>query len=425
MRQGAPDRLDPDRLLHPLADYKSIGLAVSGGADSLALLLLVKRWITDRAGAPAVFVYSVDHRLRPHAAAEADMVARLATGLGFAARILIWEGDKPQTGIQAAARAARYRLIARAMAADGAQVLLTAHHSHDQAETVLMRMAHGSGVNGLGGMRAFAEHEAGITLFRPLLDVEPQALRAVVADAGLVPASDPSNDDTHYERVRWRALLPHLAEVGLTAQGLGRMARRLDEVDAALTALARDAIATGVVFEPLGGARLARAWLAERPVALAQRILSVLLQTVGGGTSSAMLEATETLAASVLDGDRLRTQTLRGVLIAQKGDQIVLRREPWRKDPPRLLLAGGTQGRWDNRFDIAVPPGPPAQVTAADLSVEAARLLLGSGIPVDAISLATAPLVRGATGQVLALGTRSVAAGVSVVPILPARRAEP
>src|SRR5690606_33062367 len=132
---------------------------------------------------PRLIVYSLDHGLRPEAAAEVEMVLREAGRLGLAARGLAWTGDKPAAGLQEAARQARYRLIGEAMAGDGATLLLTAHHRADQAETVLMRLAHGSGIEGLKGMTTLSLVE-GVPVFRPLLDVEPATLAALVADAG-------------------------------------------------------------------------------------------------------------------------------------------------------------------------------------------------------------------------------------------------
>ncbi|HVY50086.1 MAG TPA: tRNA lysidine(34) synthetase TilS, partial [Devosia sp.] len=194
--------LDTETLFAPVAREERIALAVSGGPDSLALMLLASRWASVP-GRPALLVYSVDHGLRPEASAEVAMVLSEATRLGLSARGLRWTTDKPETGIQAAARKARYRLFASAMAEDGARCLLTAHHLGDQAETVLMRLAHGSGIEGLRGMDRFARIEE-CDVFRPLLGIDPDDLDNIVLEAGLSPVRDPSNSDRHYERVRWR-----------------------------------------------------------------------------------------------------------------------------------------------------------------------------------------------------------------------------
>ena len=204
-----PARVTPDfdgaaglqALFADVAGEPALGLAISGGSDSLALMLLAQRWAASLDAAPRLVVYSVDHGLRPEAAGEVAMVLQAAAALGLVARGLAWAGPKPETGLQEAARLARYRLMGAAMAEDGATVLLTAHHLQDQAETVLMRMAHGSGIEGLKGMTGMAEIE-GLRVHRPLLHVDPTALRSLVDAAGLTPAEDPSNADLHYERVR-------------------------------------------------------------------------------------------------------------------------------------------------------------------------------------------------------------------------------
>lgn len=172
-------------------------------------------------------------------------VLQTARGLGIAARGLRWDGAKPVAGIQQAAREARYRLMAVAMAEDGAQILLTAHHLGDQAETVLMRLAHGSGIEGLRGMDYSAEI-AGLLIVRPLLGVDPAELASIVTAAGLIGVADPSNVDSHYERVRLRQMLPQLAALGLDARRLSRFADRMRDADAALDAMA-EAVAVATI----------------------------------------------------------------------------------------------------------------------------------------------------------------------------------
>lgn len=220
------DLIDSGAIFAPLAEFRRIGLAVSGGPDSLALLLLAADFANQHAAHERFVVYSVDHGLRPEAAGEVAYVTEAAHNLGFAARALKWEGAKPAAGIQQAARIARYGLIADAMAADETEILLTAHHLGDQAETVLMRLAHGSGPEGLRGMDYFAEI-AGLVVVRPLLGIDPAELAKVVAASDLKPITDPSNSDTDYERVRWRQMLPQLAALGLNARRLSRFANRI------------------------------------------------------------------------------------------------------------------------------------------------------------------------------------------------------
>ncbi|NOZ31475.1 MAG: tRNA lysidine(34) synthetase TilS, partial [Alphaproteobacteria bacterium] len=143
MLGGDASGWDVAQLFAGLDRFTSIALAVSGGADSLALMVLVERWQRAVAGTATIRVYSVDHGLRPEAAKEAAGVVEFARSMGFEARVLRWRGPRPKRGVQAAARTARYKLMGEAMAEDGAEVLLTGHHGGDQAETILMRAAHG------------------------------------------------------------------------------------------------------------------------------------------------------------------------------------------------------------------------------------------------------------------------------------------
>ena len=177
-------------------------MAVSGGADSLALLLLAARAFPGR-----VVAVTVDHRLRAAAAAEAALVAEHCAALGVPHATLVWDGTKPRSNVQAAARAARYRLLADWCVAEGASLLLTAHHADDQAETLLMRLQRGSGVAGLAGIRAARRLAPGVTLVRPLLGVRRADLAAIVAAAGWQPVQDPSNRDGRFDRTAARALL--------------------------------------------------------------------------------------------------------------------------------------------------------------------------------------------------------------------------
>ncbi|RYE06950.1 MAG: tRNA lysidine(34) synthetase TilS [Hyphomicrobiales bacterium] len=327
-------------LFAPLASHEKLGLAVSGGPDSLALMLLAAQWAT-APGRPALYVYSVDHGLRPEAAAEAAMVAREAEALGLHARVLRWEGDKPASGVQAAARSARYRLMADAMARDGVEILATAHHLADQAETVLMRLAHGSGIDGLRGMDALSFVE-GCAITRPLLGVHPDVLRQIVSDAGLSAALDPSNRDEDYERVRWRLMLPALEALGLTIERLGTFARRMDEASRLIHADAEAAYPE--IVTPLGGTEmeLAAGLLGTLNPAVATNILGSVLGLVSGDRRPPPLGALELLARRLQRPEPMKPITLHGCVIASDGEVIRIRKEAPRR--AALKMAAATQG---------------------------------------------------------------------------------
>jgi tRNA(Ile)-lysidine synthase len=338
LRAGAPDA---GALFAPLAEFGTIGLAVSGGADSLALMVLARRFAATTALPPRFIVYSVDHGLRPEAAGEAAFVAAEAEKRGFEARILRWRGRKPKTGIQAAARAARYRLFAEAMAADGAAVLATAHHLHDQAETVLMRLAHASGVGGLRGMDYLSEVGA-VRIVRPLLAIDPAALRQVVEAEGLVAVADPSNADMDYERVRWRQMLPQLAELGLTPTRLAAFARRMRDADSALLNMAAQAWGEAVGAGDAGHV-IDRRVLIAIPRAIAVRVVARALAEVGGAGRERVLAPVEVLTDRVVREPDLRT-TLNNCLIVSSGDIVRVSREPLKgaRARPRKATPGVT-----------------------------------------------------------------------------------
>lgn len=224
--RGLGARLD-DLIGRPLGDAEPLAVAVSGGADSLALLLLARDALGGR-----VRALTVDHGLRAASGAEAAQVAAICHGLGVSHRILPWEGAKPTANIQAAAREARYRLMSDWCAGQGVAWLATAHHADDQAETLLMRLARGAGLGGLAGVRAIRALAPGVTLLRPLLDVRRCALAAVVASAGLTPIDDPSNGDPRYDRTRMRSWLA--AHGDLDAASLADSAAHLADAEAAL-----------------------------------------------------------------------------------------------------------------------------------------------------------------------------------------------
>jgi tRNA(Ile)-lysidine synthase len=221
------------------ADWKAapaVVLAVSGGPDSVAMMWLAARWRRALAQGPNLVAVTIDHGLRPEAGREARDVKHLAKSLDLPHRTLRWSGAKPKTGLPAAARDARYRLLAKAARAAGATHVLTAHTRDDQAETLLMRMARGSGIAGLAAMARQSQRD-GVVLARPLLQVPKARLVATLKKAGVGFADDPTNRDTGFTRPRFRALMPALADEGFDARNLTRLASRLARANAALEIL--------------------------------------------------------------------------------------------------------------------------------------------------------------------------------------------
>ena len=292
---------DLDALLGPQVRF---GVAVSGGPDSLALLLLAA------AARPGmVEAASVDHDLRPESRTEAEMVAGVCQRLEVPHAILTvqWR-EKPQTAIQQRARQARYRLLGRWVQERGLGALLTAHHVNDQAETLLMRLARGAGVKGLAGMRRIAQTPGGkVSLVRPLLGWRHAELEQVCADTGITAVSDPSNEDEQFERVRVRRALADAD--WLDPQALALSAANLAQADAALhwatTQLWNRAVAergNAISFRPEGIPRELRCRLIRRAV--------LKLAQEGKGTELRGREL-DRLLAVLASGKKA---TLRGVL---------------------------------------------------------------------------------------------------------------
>jgi len=221
------------------ADWKAapaIILAVSGGPDSIALMWLAARWRSALARGPRLIAVTVDHGLRPEATREAREVKRLARLLDLPHRTMRWTGLKPKTGLPAAARTARYRLLAQAARTSGATHILTAHTRDDQAETLLMRLLRGSGIAGLAAMARESERD-GVLLARPFLDVSKSQLIATLKKAKIGFADDPTNHDTNFTRPRLRSVMPVLAAEGGDTRNLARLASRLARANAAVEVL--------------------------------------------------------------------------------------------------------------------------------------------------------------------------------------------
>ena len=402
-------------LFRPLEGLSTIALAVSGGPDSLALMLCAARWAETRPAPPRLLVLSVDHGLRPEAAAEVQWVVEQAARLGLDAKALRWAGGKPQTGVQATARSARYELMAGEMAERGISTLLTAHHLNDQAETLLMRMAHGSGLNGLGGMRPLSS-QYGITLFRPFLATPQVRLHEIVKASGLVPISDPSNADLDYERVRWRAEVPHLGALGLTAASLAKLARRVARAELALSEIAARRFTRQATFGTLGEISFPHAVWSAEPEEIRLRLLGTAVEIAGGGTYSDDLARLEELSDSLVGAKAQKGTTFRGAKIYSDGRVISVVREASRVPANTVTLARETSLLWDNRF--AIHTGPecrPVTVTGGHgLRSAEVEKALGMRLNGRAYALAGSPLVTDQDGEILAVGANVISRGLTI-----------
>jgi len=364
-----------DVLMDQAAPAFPWALGVSGGSDSMALMVLCAHW-AQRRGGPPPFILTVDHGLRAAAAEEAQAVGAWAADHGLAHHVLRWVGEKPKAGVQAAARAARYGLMARWCRRHHVRTLVTAHTQDDQAETLLLRLGRGSGVDGLAAMPVKGPVPLddpvyrGLMLLRPLLPVRRARLRATLTALGQEWIDDPSNDDIRYARVRVRKTMALLGGDGLKTGRLAETARRMARARRALESAAAALGDKSVTFDNAGFARLDGRGLAGAPEELALRVLASALMAVAGSVYPPRLASLESLYAWLVqsleaNGRPGRGRTLAGcrivpdVAFGRQGAFLVVRemRALVAHMTRHAVLPGDAPVLWDNRFVIDLPRG--------------------------------------------------------------------
>jgi tRNA(Ile)-lysidine synthase len=332
--------------LGPFEPAPVLAVAVSGGADSLALTLLADRWARARKG--AVIGLTVDHRLRPDSAAEAETVAHILGAHGIRHESLVWHGPYPLHDLQAAARAARYRLLGFWCREHSVLHLLTAHHQDDQAETLLLRLGRGSGLAGLAGMAPIAE--AGpVRLLRPLLESPAARLRRMLMDIGQDWIEDPSNRNEAFARIRLRRLAPRLEACGLTAPRLADTCKHLGRARRALEHDTDRLLAHAVELHPGGFALLDPAPLAAAPDEIRLRALAALIASIGGAPYPPRFDRLERLAAALAEGGLGRGKTLGFCQLRPWRGRILVYREQG-AIAPAASVPDQDALLWDDRF---------------------------------------------------------------------------
>lgn len=324
---------------HVPGDNPRIGLAVSGGGDSMALLLLAADW-APVAGAQ-LHVATVDHGLRPEAADESAHVAALCGDAGIPCQVLRWEGWDGRGNLQDAARRARKALLSNWAAAHDISTLLTGHTHDDQAETVLLRLARGSGVDGLAGI-AQVSTENGLRWVRPLLQVGREALRDWLRERGAGWIEDPSNDDPRFDRVRARQMRAQLASLGLTAERLADTAERMRLAAEALSHVAEE-YASRLVTEDRGDLLIDRRGLFDAPEDIVTRLVAAALQWVSGQGYRPRYAALRGLLRDMAQG---RGGTLHGCLVRPEGEAIRIAREASAVATCTCAPGQAWDGRW-------------------------------------------------------------------------------
>jgi len=324
----------------PLGTPVAVGL--SGGADSLALALLAS-------DAFQVTCLTVDHGLREASSREAVQAGTLCNEFGIKHCTLVWQGSKPSSNIQAYARDARYDLMVNWCIENSVAFLATAHHRDDQAETVLLRLARGSGVYGLAGM-APTRDLGGVTLVRPLLTFPKKALRAYLVGRACEWIEDPSNKNEDFDRVKIRKLLADPPVEGLRSDRLAATARRFQRSRAALEHY--EALWLGRAAESFaeGYAYLNAGLLDSEPEEIILRGLASLCRYVSGGDYVPRMEKLQRLFSEI-SADGFRGQTLYGAQFTPVANGLILISREVAAVQPRTLLK--ETNTWDNRFEIS------------------------------------------------------------------------
>ena len=364
------------RLMEGFAPIEGkIAVAVSGGADSVALALCVKQWARQE-----IIALIVDHGLRAESAAEAAQVQARLRQIGIVSEILVWE-HAPVTGrVHEKAREARYRLLTEACRRHGAGALLTAHHSGDQAETILMRLAKGSGIDGLAGIAAESMRD-GIRLLRPLLAVSKERLVAVCEAAGVAFVTDPSNGAEKYARGRLRRVLPLLEAEGLTVESLTGLGLRAREAKDALDFYTREFLSNSAQTEIGGSVCLDRSALRVAPRAIALRALAFCLRYIHDEDYPPEHTALAGLLKACVGGGDEPVRTLYGCIASITEDRVMLLREPAAACEV-LPLSSGATVLWDKRW-----------LVTADSAVQGGTIR-ALGNPPHAVIDALAPALR-------------------------------
>lgn len=333
--------------LQPFEDHPFLAVAVSGGADSLALTLLADRWAGRYGG--RVVGLSVDHGLRTGSAEETEQTGRWLKARNIEHHILVWQGEKPTSGLQRRAREARYGLLTDWCRKHGCLHLLTAHHLGDQAETVAIRRARQSGPVGLAGMASIRETR-GLRLLRPLLGIDRQALIAFLQAERQPWIDDPTNDDPAYTRNRLRKAGLDIRALADEAESQGVLRQENDH-------LLTRALVRHVTLDPAGFAWIDDEGFKALPEGLASDLLTRVLITVGGRRYPPRSESLSQLIESMRNAqaDPATTpnaRTLAYCRILQRRGRWLICREAISSTPSKL--EPGRQQRFDDRFLVTL-----------------------------------------------------------------------
>ena len=353
--QAAPAELALKADFASLEGVGKVAVAVSGGSDSMAMLLLLLSWARARQMPPSITVLTVDHGLRAESGVEAETVAGWCATLGVAHAVVPWLGEKPLTGIQAKARTARYQLMTAWCAKTGASVLLTGHTADDQNETVLMRQQRTTSVRSIAGIWPEREWN-GIRILRPLLKLRRQDLRVYLKAEGQNWIEDSSNMNPKFERVRIRQdLAARIDNPGHLAAAAQVEVRQANSVASAFVARDVTVSSLGLVNCDIA------AFNALNPLE-ADAVLLCMLELTGKRPAPEREHRLNMI--DWLASDHLGRRTLGGAVFVKRKAGLFLAREAGRIDPMPVTIPAEGRVIWDGRFVIEGPS--EAQVQPLD-----------------------------------------------------------
>ena len=387
----------------PFETCPRIAVACSGGADSMTLALLTKAWVDTRGGRVTALI--IDHGIRANSKAEAKSVATELASHGVACEIILNNVPIRSVDVQATARKIRYELLYNWCVANGYLHLAVAHHQEDQAETVLLRLARGSGSHGLAAMAPVVETQ-NIRILRPMLSVPQTRLQSTLSHLKVKHVHDPSNDDPRFARVRIRELSLALAAEGMTARRLSETASRMARTREALEQNVAEALARMAVVHPSGYCCVSLKPLCAIPEEVALRGLARLLMCIGGNSYTPRLARLERLHSWIQDGAAGRGRTLAGCRVLRRCDGLLICREA---SAANSVLPARGELLWDGRFKLRLGNRNIGEVRRLgsngwQQAIETVPRLRQSSIP--AVARAALPSIwkRGTLGSVPHLG---------------------
>ena len=327
-------------------------LAVSGGPDSMAMAVAFKQWHIEKSIKTPLRALVVDHGIRAESASEAELAKSQLEKLGINTKISKIKTSPPKGGIQAWARKERYQLLLKE-AGERDAIIVTAHHASDQAETIAMRLYKQSGLFGLAGIAKMSSYK-GVGLARPFIEIDKETLRDCLKGSDIEPASDPSNEDNRFERIRWRNMLPLFETEGISSPSLLKLGRVAGILKQTMQKSIAAHMAERIKLSPLGFVSFEREVFARMPTLAGEMLLNSIIRYMGASHLSPKKAAISRLRESLLQG---KVRTLGGCewRHTQEKSQILVIREAERLPSPISFAKGEKWLLFDNRWHITLP----------------------------------------------------------------------